>query len=78
MARNTFDTEQIFKAMDKDFNRKAQAPKISGDYDIKETGLEGWMTYRYQYKIENSDLFGYAETIEEARANIIRGQKEGK
>jgi len=74
MGRNTFDIEQTFKAMDKEFNRKAQAPKITGDYEIEPTGLGGWMSYRYQYKVETHDYFGYAETIEEARENILKAQ----
>ena len=78
MGRNTFDVEQVFKAMDKEASRKGQAPKITGDYEIEATGLDGWMSYRYQYKIGHRDLFGYAETIEEARANIIKGQEEGE
>ena len=48
------------------------------NYTIEATGLDGWMAYRYQYKIGHRDLFGYAETMEEARANIIKGQGEGK
>jgi hypothetical protein len=78
MGRNTFDIEQTFKAMDREAGRKAPAPKIAGDYEIEATGLEGWMAFRYQYKIGHRDLFGYAETMEEARANIIKGQGEGK
>ena len=74
MGRNTFDVEQVFKAMDKDFNRKAQAPKIMGDYSIDETGLGGWMSYRYQFKQGAGDFFGYAETIDEARENILKAQ----
>ncbi len=35
-------------------------------YTIEETGLEGWMAYRYQYKAGAIDRFGYAETREEA------------
>ena len=74
MGRNTFDVEQVFKNMDKEFNRKPQAPKITGDYEIEETGLGGWMSYRYQFKVNAGDFFGYAETIEEARANILKAQ----
>lgn len=74
MARNTFDTEQVFKAMDKEAGRKARAPKIAGDYEIEATGLDGWMAYRYQFKVGAGDFFGYAETIDEARANIINEQ----
>jgi hypothetical protein len=47
-------------------------------YTIEETGLGGWMSYRYQYNIGAIDRFGYAESIEEARANIIKAQGEGK
>jgi hypothetical protein len=78
MGRNTFDIEQTFKAMDREAGRKAPAPKIEGDYEIEATGLEGWMAFRYQYKIGHRDLFGYAETMEEARANIIKGQEGAK
>ena len=74
MGRNTFDIEQTFKAMDKEFTRKAQAPKITGDYEIEETGLGGWMSYRYQFKVGAGDFFGYAETVEESRANILKAQ----
>jgi hypothetical protein len=74
MGRNTFSVEDTFKATDKEFNRKAQAPKIAGDYEIEETGLSGWMSYRYQFKVGAGDFFGYAETIEEARGNILKAQ----
>jgi hypothetical protein len=33
-------------------------------YTIEETGLGGWMSYRYQYKAGAIDRFGYAETRE--------------
>jgi hypothetical protein len=39
-------------------------------YTIEATGLDGWMTYRYQYQIGSFDYFGYAETEEEAKAEI--------
>jgi hypothetical protein len=78
MSANTFDIEQTFKAMDREAGRKAPAPKIEGDYEIEATGLDGWMSYRYQYKLGARDIFGYAETIDEARANIIKAQGEGK
>jgi hypothetical protein len=80
MGRNTFDVEEIYKRMDKEWeaSRKAPAPKIEGDYEIEATGLDGWMAFRYQFKVGAGDFFGYAETIEEARANIIKGQGEGK
>jgi hypothetical protein len=39
-------------------------------YEIKATGLDGWMAYRYQYKVEAHDYFGYAESESEALAII--------
>jgi hypothetical protein len=77
MNKNTFDLEKIYKELDKEFTRKgkAETPSIVGDYEINPTGLDGWMAYRYQFKAGERDLFGYAETIEEARANIISEQK---
>jgi len=78
MGRNTFDLEEIYKRMDKEASRKAPAPKITGDYEIEPTGLDGWMSFRYQFKVGAGDFFGYAETIDEARANIIKAQGEGK
>jgi hypothetical protein len=42
-------------------------------YTIEETGLGGWMSYRYQYKAGAIDRFGYAETREEALKNIKEG-----
>jgi hypothetical protein len=77
MGRNTFDIEKTFEAMDRDFKRKAQAPSITGNYEIEATGLDGWMAYRYQFKVNAGDFFGYAETIEEARENILKAQAEG-
>jgi hypothetical protein len=41
-------------------------------YTIEETGLGGWMSYRYQYSIGAIDRFGYAETREEAQQIIER------
>jgi hypothetical protein len=41
-------------------------------YTIEETGLGGWMSYRYQYNIGAIDRFGYAETREEAQQIIER------
>ena len=75
MGRNTFDLEQVFEAMDREASRKALAPKIAGDYEIEETGQGGWMAFRYQFKVGAGDFFGYAESIEEAWANIIKGQE---
>lgn len=75
MGRNTFDVEEVYKRMDREVSRKAPAPKITGDYGIEATGLDGWMAYRYQFKVGAGDFFGYAESIEEARANIIKGQE---
>jgi len=47
-------------------------------YTIEATGLDGWMAYRYQYRLihSNQDLFGYAETAEEAEEVIHRAQQE--
>lgn len=44
-------------------------------YTIEATGLDGWMAFRYQYKVGVQDFFGYAETREEAEATI---EKAGK
>jgi hypothetical protein len=41
-------------------------------YTIEETGLGGWMSYRYQYSIGAIDRFGYAETREEAQQIVER------
>ena len=76
MGKNTFDLEQVFKNMDKEAKRKPTAQKIIGDYAIEATGQEGWLAYRYQYKVGVKDLFGYAESVEEARENIIKAQRE--
>jgi hypothetical protein len=43
-------------------------PKLT--YTIEETGLGGWMSYRYQYNLGAVDRFGYAETREEAEQAI--------
>ena len=75
MGKNTFDLEQTFKRLDKEQGKKP-APAIIGDYSIEPTGLDGWMSYRYQYKVNVHDYFGYAESIEEARAIIINAQKD--
>ena len=40
------------------------------DYTIEATGLDGWMSYRYQYRTGASDYFGYAESEAEAREII--------
>ena len=68
--------EQVFKNMDKEAKRKPTAQKIIGDYAIEATGQEGWLAYRYQYKVGVKDLFGYAESVEEARENILKAQRE--
>ena len=39
-------------------------------YTIEATGIEGAFAYRYQYKVEAHDYFGYAETEGEALAII--------
>lgn len=74
MGRVTFDIEQTFKNMDREARRKPAPRKIQGDYEIEATGNDGWMAYRYQYKVGVQDFFGYAETIEEARENILKAQ----
>ena len=40
-------------------------------YTIEATGQDGWLAYRYQYRVEASDYFGYTETREEAES-ILR------
>lgn len=72
--KNTYDTEQVFKRLDREAGRKPAPAKIQGDYEIEASGLDGWMAYRYQYKVGVQDFFGYAETIEEARENILKAQ----
>jgi len=42
------------------------------EHTIEATGLDGWMAYRYQYKVGANDYFGYSETEEEA-LSIIKG-----
>lgn len=39
-------------------------------YTIEATGAEGWLAYRYQYKVGVHDYFGYAETEGEALETI--------
>ena len=48
------------------------------NYTIEATGNEGWLAFRYQYRLihSNQDLFGYAETAEEAKAIIDKAQSE--
>ena len=48
------------------------------NYTIEETGQTGWMAYRYQYRLihSNQDLFGYAETAEEAQGIMDKAQRE--
>lgn len=78
--KNTFDVEQVFKNMDKEW-AKAQhkaKPTIRGDYEIEPTGQSGWFAYRYEFTVNDRLTFGYAETIEEARATIIKAQAEGE
>ena len=41
-------------------------------YIIDATGLDGWMSYRYQYQVEAHDYFGYAESKEEAEQIITK------
>jgi hypothetical protein len=43
------------------------------NYTIEETGLGGWMSYRYQYQNGSIDRFGYAETRKEAERAIEEG-----
>lgn len=77
MGRNTFDAEQVFKQLDREAGRKPAPRKIEGDYSIEPTGLGDWFAYRYEFEVNGRPTFGYAETIEEARANIIKSQYEG-
>jgi hypothetical protein len=46
-------------------------------YTIEETGLGGWMSFRYQYNHGAIDRFGYAETREEAE-EAIRAEEASK
>ena len=77
MGRVTFDIEQTFKDMNREARRKPAPPKIQGDYEIEATGSDGWFAYRYEFTVNERVTFGYAETIEEARANILKSQYEG-
>lgn len=43
---------------------------VEENYSVEETGLDGWMANRYQYRIGSRDYFGYAETEGEALAII--------
>lgn len=45
-------------------------------YTIEATGQEGGFAYRYQYKINGHDYFGYAESEGEALAIIREGEGE--
>lgn len=47
-------------------------------YTIEATGQNGWMSYRYQYRLihSNKDIFGYTETEEEAKGRIEKAQTE--
>lgn len=74
MGRNTFDLEQVLKNQDKEARRKPAPAKIKGDYSIEATGSEGWFAYRYEFTVNDRLTFGYAETIEEARENILKAQ----
>lgn len=74
MGRNTFDVAQVLKNQEREARRKPAPRQIQGDYEIEATGNDGWMSYRYQYKVGVQDFFGYAETIEEARENILKAQ----
>lgn len=75
MNANTFDVEQVFKNMDREAGRKPAPRKIEGDYEIEATGSEGWFAYRYEFKVNDRLTFGYAETIDEARENILKAQE---
>ena len=77
MGRNTFDVAQVLKNQEREARRKPAPAKITGDYEIEATGQDGWMSYRYQYKVGSHDFFGYAETIAEARQIILKAQAEG-
>lgn len=45
------------------------------DYTIEATGLDGWMAYRYQYRVGANDYFGYSESEGEALAIIKEASK---
>ncbi len=47
-------------------------------YTIEETGLGGWMSYRYQYNAGAIDRFGYAETRAEAEQAIKEAEEASK
>ena len=49
---------------------RVQTMIVGENYAIEETGLDGWMTYRYEYSVRAYSLVGYAETEEEALANM--------
>lgn len=51
---------------------------IGEDYAIEETGLDGWMTYRYEYQVGVHHYFGYAETEGEALANMEKERENRK
>jgi hypothetical protein len=40
------------------------------EYTIEATGEEGWLAYRYQFKVGPHDYFGYAESEKEALADM--------
>lgn len=48
------------------------------NYTIEATGQDGWMAFRYQYRLihSNKDFFGYSETEEEAKGVIQKAQSE--
>jgi hypothetical protein len=50
---------------------------IVSAWQVEPTGLDGWMSYRYQYQANNSLVarFGYAETRREAMDSIVCGVK---
>ena len=79
MGRNTFDLEQVCKQLDKEWEagRKPKPRQITGDYEIEPTGQGGWFSYRYEFKVNDRLTYGYAETIEEARENILKAQALG-
>jgi len=53
------------------------------NWEIEATGLDGWMSFRYQYKEKGSLVgrFGYASTYREAMDNIAHAvicEREGE
>ena len=74
MGRNTFNLEQVLKNQERQARRKPAPRQIQGDYEIEATGSEGWFAYRYEFKVNDRLTFGYAETIDEARENILKAQ----